>query len=188
MLRLLINLYLVRCPSKYVSIYGAKVQRQVLYEQCKPYIVADSPENLSSQLSISRRSWCWGVRCWLVLPQGGSLFRHRWDDWLVICHVIWGVSQLVAQVILINDVGGLRVQLPHVFFVEPPSEASHLGKLPACLQHHQYTHQAQQQIDWHGKRTYIHTYNENMMKQTVQTKAWSMSKRCVLPCQLDKLI
>lgn len=76
--------------------------------------------------------------------------------------MIHGVGQLVAHVIPFNDVGGLRVQLPHVFFVEPPSEASHLGKLTACLQHHQYTHQAQQQVGWQNK----HTHNGNMMKQT----------------------
>lgn len=56
-------------------------------------------------------------------------------------------GQLVTHVIVVNDVGGLRVQLPNCFLVEPLSEASQLGKLTTCLCRHEDTHQAQQQVN-----------------------------------------
>ncbi len=74
---------------------------------------------------------------------------------MVLCHVIHGVAQLVAQVIPVDDVGGLGVQLSNFFFVEPLSEASHLGKLTTRLQHHQDANQAQQQVDWESKHTHV---------------------------------
>lgn len=68
--------------------------------------------------------------------------------------MIRGLGQLVGHVILVDDVGGLRVQLPNVFLIEPLSEASHLGKFATRLQHHQDTHQAQQQVDWESKHAH----------------------------------
>lgn len=65
--------------------------------------------------------------------------------------MIQGVSKLITQVILVDDVGGLRVQLPNFVFVEPLFEASDLWELAAGLQHHQDKHQAEQQVDCDGQ-------------------------------------
>lgn len=74
----------------------------------------------------------------------------------MVMHLVRWVGQLVAHVILIDDVGGLGVQLPNGFSVKPLPEALHLGKLAARLQHHQDAHQAQQQVDWESKNTQTH--------------------------------
>lgn len=54
--------------------------------------------------------------------------------------VVRGVTKLVARLIPVDDVGGLRVQLPNIFMVKPLREPFHLGKLATRLQHDQDTH------------------------------------------------
>lgn len=74
--------------------------------------------------------------------------------------MIRGVAHLVAHLILIDDVGGLRIQVPNVFLAEPLPETFQLGKLATRLQHHQDKHQAQQQVDWKSKHTFSNTDNK----------------------------
>lgn len=83
------------------------------------------------------------------MTQGFCLFGDRCDDhlWIWRRYVICGLCQLLAHVITVNDVGGLRVQVSNIFLVKPLPEASHLRELATRLHHHQDADQAQQQID-----------------------------------------
>lgn len=98
----------------------------------------------SSQFPIS----CRNVGRGTIPPQRGGLVRYGGDDGRVLDSesVHWLVQLLVA-----DDVGGLRVQLAHVLLLEAQREALHLRQLAAGLQYHQDAHQAQQQVDCGGR-------------------------------------
>lgn len=79
------------------------------------------------------------------------------------------VAGRLAQMVPLDDVGGLRVQLPNRLMAEPLRKALELGELVARLHDNQDAEQAQQQVAWEGR----HAHNQ----PDQSTSHWSVHKQ-----------